>query len=188
MSSDTTCSICLEPLETKHSSTLEPCDHAFHSDCIIQWLRINSSCPVCRDRSANSSKSSTDASVSMSFDPYANVDWTREYRNYMNRRNRLARHNKEIGTLREKLKKTRDLLRKNDRELEEAYKEAEKRIMGEESVVKLRDEYARTRRAFMRLNNRYRQITESILGPAPIATGQNGMFNGVLMPIMDLEM
>ncbi|KAL3570592.1 hypothetical protein D5086_027841 [Populus alba] len=47
---DNTCSICL--CEYKHKETLKTipeCKHCFHSDCIDEWLRLNASCPICRN-------------------------------------------------------------------------------------------------------------------------------------------
>ena len=41
------CPICLQPLSDGHGSSLV-CGHVFHSACIIQALRLNRSCPVCR--------------------------------------------------------------------------------------------------------------------------------------------
>ena len=43
------CPICLQPLSDGHGSSLV-CGHVFHSACIIQALRLNRSCPVCRQR------------------------------------------------------------------------------------------------------------------------------------------
>lgn len=42
-----TCSICLEPLNTKPSQSLA-CLHTFHVHCINDWIKIQSSCPNCR--------------------------------------------------------------------------------------------------------------------------------------------
>lgn len=42
----TSCVICFEQ-STKLSHTL-PCDHTFHADCIIDWFRRSSTCPLCR--------------------------------------------------------------------------------------------------------------------------------------------
>ncbi|MCO5591810.1 hypothetical protein L7F22_045802 [Adiantum nelumboides] len=46
------CHICLETLQAASSpppsTTLLPCNHAFHLRCISQWLHLTSSCPVCR--------------------------------------------------------------------------------------------------------------------------------------------
>lgn len=42
------CPICYEGLEHYPSSKLITCSHEFHIDCIHKWLKIRSSCPVCR--------------------------------------------------------------------------------------------------------------------------------------------
>ncbi|KAF8404000.1 hypothetical protein HHK36_012110 [Tetracentron sinense] len=42
------CSICLEDFEIGAESKEMPCKHKFHSGCILKWLELHSSCPVCR--------------------------------------------------------------------------------------------------------------------------------------------
>ena len=42
------CSICLDPLENEHETSLSGCGHAFHSRCIVVALQHNRSCPLCR--------------------------------------------------------------------------------------------------------------------------------------------
>lgn len=42
------CSICL--LEFNNNSTKLVCDHMFHKQCIVRWLELNNSCPVCRKK------------------------------------------------------------------------------------------------------------------------------------------
>lgn len=42
------CPICYEDLEQDSSSKLINCMHEFHIECIHQWLKIRSSCPICR--------------------------------------------------------------------------------------------------------------------------------------------
>ena len=44
------CSICFEALERRGDNYCLPCAHLFHLNCIVQWLRSNPICPVCRMR------------------------------------------------------------------------------------------------------------------------------------------
>ncbi|KAL8091307.1 hypothetical protein AgCh_040415 [Apium graveolens] len=48
--SDSTCSICLseyKPNETLR--TVPECNHYFHCNCIDEWLKLNATCPICRN-------------------------------------------------------------------------------------------------------------------------------------------
>ncbi|KAL5569817.1 hypothetical protein UlMin_026392 [Ulmus minor] len=42
------CSICLDDFEIGSEAKQMPCKHRFHSGCILQWLELHSSCPICR--------------------------------------------------------------------------------------------------------------------------------------------
>ena len=44
---DNLCPICYDQIEVNTSYTLE-CNHKFHTDCIVRWLRSeHSNCPMC---------------------------------------------------------------------------------------------------------------------------------------------
>ncbi|KAL3625329.1 hypothetical protein CASFOL_030783 [Castilleja foliolosa] len=43
-----TCSICLGGPTAAAPVSLLPCRHAFHSHCVVRWLMVNDSCPLCR--------------------------------------------------------------------------------------------------------------------------------------------
>ncbi|TKY60721.1 putative RING-H2 finger protein ATL21A [Spatholobus suberectus] len=56
---DNTCAICLceyEPKETLRS--IPECNHYFHTDCIDEWLKLNGTCPLCRNSPEASSTTS----------------------------------------------------------------------------------------------------------------------------------
>ena len=44
--SNETCSICQDSVV--HGTRLRNCGHCFHTDCIDQWLGMNTRCPMCR--------------------------------------------------------------------------------------------------------------------------------------------
>ncbi|KAL5750093.1 hypothetical protein ACOSP7_024696 [Xanthoceras sorbifolium] len=47
---DNTCSICLCEYQPKEIlRTILECNHYFHITCIDEWLRLNATCPVCRN-------------------------------------------------------------------------------------------------------------------------------------------
>ncbi|KAK2993867.1 hypothetical protein RJ640_003979 [Escallonia rubra] len=47
---DITCPICLSEYNVKDTLRCIPeCQHCFHADCIDEWLRMNGTCPVCRN-------------------------------------------------------------------------------------------------------------------------------------------
>ncbi|KAJ0177780.1 hypothetical protein K1T71_006653 [Dendrolimus kikuchii] len=42
------CAICLKSLDIGDKATKMPCNHCFHSTCILTWLNRTNSCPFCR--------------------------------------------------------------------------------------------------------------------------------------------
>ncbi|GAV65770.1 zf-RING_2 domain-containing protein [Cephalotus follicularis] len=54
--SDNICPICLSEYRSKETlRTIPECNHYFHANCIDEWLKINATCPLCRNSPEESS-------------------------------------------------------------------------------------------------------------------------------------
>ncbi|XP_048428989.1 E3 ubiquitin protein ligase RIE1-like isoform X2 [Pyrus x bretschneideri] len=45
---DAECCICLSPYEDGAELHTLPCNHHFHATCIVKWLKMNATCPLCK--------------------------------------------------------------------------------------------------------------------------------------------
>lgn len=42
------CSVCFEDFKLDEDVKKLPCEHCFHKDCIVPWLKLHGTCPICR--------------------------------------------------------------------------------------------------------------------------------------------
>lgn len=45
------CIICREDIRSHGTGSCIPCGHIYHAECLIPWLKIHQSCPICRIKS-----------------------------------------------------------------------------------------------------------------------------------------
>ena len=55
---DESCTICLEKLKMEDVLQLS-CLHFFHKSCVLEWLDLSSSCPICRRSQTEGMRSGT---------------------------------------------------------------------------------------------------------------------------------
>ncbi|CAI0452623.1 unnamed protein product [Linum tenue] len=47
-SDNSTCAVCKDDMSAGEKAKLLPCTHRYHEECIVPWLNIRNTCPVCR--------------------------------------------------------------------------------------------------------------------------------------------
>jgi hypothetical protein len=45
---DVVCAVCKDEVTVEEKVRKLPCSHCYHEDCILPWLSIRNTCPVCR--------------------------------------------------------------------------------------------------------------------------------------------
>ncbi|TQV96609.1 hypothetical protein V2A60_003005 [Cordyceps javanica] len=45
---NTECSICIDGMKVGEVVVSLPCNHSFHEECVVAWLKAHNTCPVCR--------------------------------------------------------------------------------------------------------------------------------------------
>lgn len=61
VSTELFCAVCTEQFELGSEAREMPCKHLYHSNCILPWLNIRNSCPVCRHELPSDSREEASA-------------------------------------------------------------------------------------------------------------------------------
>jgi hypothetical protein len=63
--SEDSCVICLEPLKSATHKALPGCGHMFHTTCIDEWVKRDTTCPNCKKENAHCSRGGVQSSWSV---------------------------------------------------------------------------------------------------------------------------
>ncbi|KAH8326228.1 hypothetical protein KR067_003842 [Drosophila pandora] len=73
------CSICWDDFKLDETVRKLPCSHLYHENCIVPWLNLHSTCPICRKSLADDGSDADEEFVLL--DGFSNENWTDAARN-----------------------------------------------------------------------------------------------------------
>lgn len=70
------CSICLVE-DTEHMRVITPCNHVFHTNCLLKWMKIKMTCPNCRKYLINRNQLTVQVSSETTFNIHLSSEKTK---------------------------------------------------------------------------------------------------------------
>jgi hypothetical protein len=113
------CSICREVMDDKKQHYILKCNHRFHTECIIDSLRANNECPICRDTDGYKSFVSKYEHNDIQYENYNTIKKNAfklksdDFNNIIKLMNEISESSVEIKRLRNDIKKQVTIFKKN---------------------------------------------------------------------------
>ena len=155
-----TCSICLDGDHDSTWHTLH-CNHTFHTNCIVRWLRTSSACPICRDDPHK--QADTEGDDDDEGEELFNAQSMR--RDYRQRHRELLSGNADIAALACQVKDAKATMK----HLCLCLNRTTRRIQARDANVRsAQDAVFKARRRCETLNRQYKHVLEQQLGTRPV--------------------
>lgn len=150
------CSICRVPLSTEQTYTL-PCQHTFHTDCIVTSLRFNTECPYCRDHGGNTCNDDY-ASTDYDSDGYSDTEFNQFKEYFKNIKKNDPKIKQTYSELNRSIKEM-DKCKSNTKSLRKVIKE---KIDEEVKKYKETEEYANFKKVKKVYNSKIKAYNNAI--------------------------